>query len=250
MNRVYENERIELLLLDYGLTAKQARVYLASLQLGAASVQDIAQAAGTERTNAYDAIEALVAKRLMSITTLGKKNLYVAESPDNLTQILAERQQALDRLLPELRSLHNASPSKPRIRYYPGLEGYKAVYEDILTCSGELFGIYSVQDIIEVVGREYSDRIVSRRVKAGINLRVIRSREREAYGIYPSDAEELREVRFAPAGMVFPIVTYVYDSKVIFLSSKKELFGLIMESEDIAQANKNYFKALWEISTL
>jgi sugar-specific transcriptional regulator TrmB len=250
MINTYNIQELETFLTDYGLTPKQARVYLASLQLGAASVQAIAQAAQTERTNAYDAIEALVAKRLMSITVLGKKNLYLAEPPENLGRILEERKADLDRLLPELRSLHNVSETKPRIRYYPGIQGYKAVYEDTLTAvTKEMVGIYSVQDIIDVVGREYVDRVVERRIKAGISLRVVRSREREIPGVYPNSNEALREMRLAPAGMVFPIVTYVYDNKVIFLSSKKETFGLIMESEDIAQANKNYFEALWQISS-
>jgi len=248
MKNIHNTQQLEDFLTDFGLTPKQARVYIASLQLGAATVQSIATAAQTERTNAYDAIEALITKRLMSITSEGKKNLYVAEPPENLERILAERQASLTSLLPELRSLYNLSDSKPRIRYYPGLEGYKAVYEDTLTATTELFGIYSVQDIIDVLGKEYVDKVVERRIKAGITLQVIRSREREIPGVYPNTDQELREVRLAPAGMVFPIVTYVYDDKVIFLSSKKELFGLIMESQDIAQANKNYFEALWQIS--
>ena len=246
---MYNIQSIENSLEEYGLTQKQARIYVAALQLGQASVQQIAAAAKTERTNTYDAIESLVARGLMSITTSGKRNMYLAEPPETLEHILNEKRLALKQLLPELRSLYNVSESKPSIRYYPGVEGYKSVYEDTLTCtSKELFGVYSVKDIIEVLGKEYVDSIVGRRVKAGIHLRIVRSREREIPGVYPATEEELREIRLAPPGMVFPIVTFVYDDKVIFLSSKKETFGLIMESEDIAQANRNYFEALWQIS--
>jgi hypothetical protein len=67
--------------------------------------------------------------------------------------------------------------------------------------------------------------------------------------VYPSNLSELREVRFAPAGMDFPITTYLYDNKVMILSSKRELFGLIIESQDIAAAHRHYFDALWQIST-
>jgi len=58
-----------------------------------------------------------------------------------------------------------------------------------------------------------------------------------------------REGRFAPAGMSFTLTTYVYGNKVIILSSKRETFGLIIESADIANAHRNYFEALWQIST-
>lgn len=243
-------DKLEYKLVDFGLTQKQAKVYLASLELGSASVQDIAQKANIERTNTYDSIESLIEKKMMSITTVGRKQQYTAESPSVLQRILEERKMELIELLPELQSINNLSQNKPRIRYYPGVEGFKTVYADTLTCQEKaMFGIFAMKDFLEVAGREFLDRMVEGRVKRGINLKVIRSKEREVAGIYPGGKYELRELRFAPAGMIFPITTFVYDNKVIYLSSKKETFGLIIESNDMAQAHKNYFNALWQIST-
>lgn len=250
MKDQYNLQTLEQNLLDYGLTNKQAKVYLAALQLGTANVQAIAEKAGVERTNTYDAIEGLIDKRLMSITTSGKKRFFSAEPPEALRQVIKEKESKLIQLLPELRSLHNVSDFKPRIRFYPGVEGYKAVYEDTLTVSDRLlFGIYSSQDIIDVLGMDFIRRIINQRVEKGITLRVIRPRETEVAGLWPAGEEELREVRLAPKGMIFPLVTFVYDNKVIILSSKRETFGLVMESHDIALAHQNYFKALWQISS-
>lgn len=249
MNRKYKYDELEKSLLDYGLTSKQSRVYLASLQLGTSNIQAIAAKAGVERTNTYDAIKGLIDRRLISITTKGKKRLFVAEPPESLKTIIKEKEKKLKSLLPELRLLHNVSEFKPKIRFYPGVEGYKSVYEDTLGAKNKLlFGIYSSQDIIDVLGIEFIRHIIQERVKNGIILRVIRPRETEVPGLWPATKEELREVRLAPEGMTFPIVTFVYDNKVIYLSSKKETFGLIIESHDIAQAHQNYFKALWQIS--
>jgi len=235
-------------LTDYGLTQKQASVYLTSLQLGAATVQSIAAAGKIERTNTYDAVKSLIERGLMGVLKQGKKKLYVAESPDVLESLLEEKRLALKRTLPQLRSFYNASDAKPRIQYYPGLEGYRTAYEETLDCQEKmLFGIYSVQDIITVLGKKYVDDMVDRRVKAGIFLKIMRSRETEMPGVYPGSEEEMREIRLAPLGMVFPIVTFVYDDKVIMLPSRKEPFGLIIESADIAQAHRNYFEALWQI---
>lgn len=242
-------DKLETKLVDFGLTQKQAKVYLASLELGSASVQDIAQQANIERTNTYDSIKSLIEKKMMSITTVGKKQQYSAESPVVLERILEERKMELVELLPELQSINNLSQNKPKIRYYPGVEGFKTVYADTLTCQDKaMFGIFAMKDFLEVAGREFLDRMVEGRVKRGINLKVIRSREREVAGIYPGAKYELRELRFAPTGMIFPITTFVYDNKVIYLSSKKETFGLIIESKDITEAHKNYFEALWQIS--
>lgn len=245
-----KENNIESFLTELGLTPKQAKVYLAALELGAASVQAIASHAQIERTNAYDSIEALIAKRLMSTTAEGKRALYIAEPPETLQKILAEKQATLKQFLPDLHSLARSSESKPRIRYYDGIEGYKAVYEDNLSSKEKLlFGIYSIKTSVDVLGRDYLRLAVQRRVKAGIRLRVIRSRQTEVEGIYRSSETELREVRFAPTDMIFPITTFVYDNKIVFLSSEKELFGMIIESKDMANAYRNCFLALWQISS-
>ncbi len=251
MDKRYNISNIEEFLMDLGLSAKQSRVYLAALALGPSPVQKIATQAKIVRTNCYDAIEHLIARGLLSVSTDGKKRLFLAEPPEALERLLSEKQAGLAEILPQLRLLSAGGEHKPRIRYYPGLEGYRLVYEDTLTChEKKLFGIYSIRDMWEVMGREYSDRMVERRIKHGIQLQVIREEaEKDIFlGIYPSTPKELRNMRRAPSGMVFPLTTFVYDHKVVILSSKKELFGLLIESQDIAQAHRNYFEALWQIS--
>lgn len=235
---------------DFGFSAKQARIYLASLHLGPSSIQTIAKEAKLQRTNAYDAVETLVAKGLMSISTKGKKRFFMAEPPEVLKKILDAKRETLENVLPQLALFHASSEHKPKIRYYPGIDGYKQAYEDTLTAKEKkLFGIFSVQDMWDVIGREVADHMVERRIKRGISLQVIRSKEKDVGYVYPTSKKELREMRHAPPGMVFPITTYVYDNKVVILSSKKELFGLVIESEDIAQAHRLYFEALWQISS-
>lgn len=148
-------------------------------------------------------------------------------------------------------STHNVLTTKPKILFFPGLEGYKTAYEDSHTTKEKkLFGIYSPKDVWDVLGEKYADYMVSQRMRRGIALKVIRSRTKEVIpGKYPNSPMDLREVRFAPEGFDFPISTYVYDNKVLILSSRQELFGLIIESADIAAAHRNYFSALLQIST-
>lgn len=234
----------------YGLTPKQTRLYIAGLKIGPAPLQKIADEAKLGRTNAYDAIHALISKGLVSLSSVGKRKIFVTQPPKALHTLLREQETELNELIPQLEAFNAQTEFKPKIMFYPGIEGYKKVYEDSLTSKEKkLFGIFSVQDIWEVLGREYADDMVARRAKKGIALRVIRSKIREHDSPYPSRLADLRELRFAPAGMDFPVTTYVYDNKVIILSSKREMFGLIIESDDIAQAHRHYFEALWQIST-
>lgn len=235
---------------NYGLTPKQSRLYIAALKTGPAPLQKIAEQAKLGRTNAYDAIHALISKGLMSIAPEGKRKMFVAQPPKMLKKLLRDQELELDELIPQLEAFNAQTEFKPKILFYPGIEGYKAAYEDSLsTPDKKLFGVFSTQNIWEVLGRQYADDMVDRRVKKGISLRVIRPKVREKEMVYPSSAGNLRELRFAPPGMDFDVTTYVYGNKVMILSSKREMFGMIIESADIANAHRNYFEALWQIST-
>lgn len=249
MKKVYKGGEFEESLHKYGLTHKQSRLYVAALKTGPAPLQKIADVAKLGRTNAYDAIHSLVAKGLVSISPEGKRNLFVAQPPKMLKKLLREQELELDELIPQLEVFNGQTEFKPKILFYPGIEGYKMAYEDSLTTPDKkLFGIFASQATWEVLGRDYVDRMVEKRVKKGIHLRVVRPRSGETPGTYPTSEGNLRDARFAPQGMEFATTIYVYGNKVMILSSKKETFGLIIESADIAAAHRNYFEALWQIS--
>jgi len=119
-----------------GLSESEAKIYLAGLKLGASSVQEIAKAAKLSRTAAYDAIESLKEKDLLSTYQRGKKTVYVAEDPDLLLQHLQGRQQEhsnkltiLEKNLNDLKLL--VGGEKPRVRFFQGTEIFYAFFDDI-----------------------------------------------------------------------------------------------------------------------
>lgn len=71
-----------------GLEEKQAKIYLACLELGPDTAQNIAYKASIKRPTTYVILEELIKKGLISITPKQKTTLYVAENPKKiLTQI-------------------------------------------------------------------------------------------------------------------------------------------------------------------
>lgn len=250
MNKRYKSSEFEESLHKYGLTHKQSRLYVAALKTGPAPLQKIATSAKLGRTNAYDAIHALITKGLVVLSTEGKRKIFVAQPPRMLKKLLREQELELDELIPQLEVFNGQTEVKPKIMYYPGIEGYKIAYEDSLTTPDKkLFGVFATQAIWEVLGQDYVNRIIERRIKKGIAVRVILTRNDAAVHPYATSSGQLRELRLAPPSVDFGITTYVYGNKVMILSSKKEMFGLIIESADIANAHRNYFEALWQIST-
>lgn len=239
---------IDQVLVQIGLQEKEARFYLAALELGQASVRDIAEKAGISRTNAYDVFSRLLEEGLVTqVSAASNKTMLVAaEPPDQLTELLDARRRKLDAFLPELRSLHNRASGKPRVRFYQGLEGIKLVLNDTLSARDKkLCGILSMRDLYQVPGRAWMDDLVRRRIEAGVFLHVIRSPVKDIQNVWPQSAADLREVRFASPDFVFAMTSYIYDNKVALISSQRENFAMTIESEEFAIMQRNLFEALW-----
>lgn len=235
-----------------GIEGKQARFYLAALELGQAPVRQIAQKAGISRTNAYDVLARLLHRGLVTQVERGRerKHHVVAEQPARLLRMLDEQRHVLDSLLPELQSIYSSSAVRPRVRFYEGREGIRTVLEDTLGCrSKELLGILSMGDLFNVPGRAEMQDLVRRRIAAGVTLKVLRSREKDVGDVWPTRATDLRELRYVPPGIVFTMTMYIYDDTVSIISSRRENFGMTIESREFTETQRNLFMVLWRAST-
>src|SRR3990167_5411368 len=115
-----------------GLSKLEAKLYLAVLNLGQASILDISRHSGLNRTTIYRLIDRLSEQHLLDVTVRGKRKLYVARSAEEVINILKKRITALDVILPLLRSVGLKSPVKPKIRYWEGIDGIKTAYKNSL----------------------------------------------------------------------------------------------------------------------
>jgi len=113
-----------------GLNEKEAKIYLAALELGETGIQRIALKSDISRTTAYDVLESLKQRGLISTIKKNKKLYYFAESPNSLQNDLDEKQNLLKKTMPELLAMANLIDRKPKIKYYEGLEEIKEVYMD------------------------------------------------------------------------------------------------------------------------
>lgn len=232
-----------------GINGSRAKFYLGALELGEAPVHAIARKAGLRRTTAYEVLARLVEDKLVTTMQKHGKVYVAAEDPRSLLRLFEERQRALTTILPELHSLYNRSGVKPKIRYYEGRDGLSTVLADTLDChSKQLCGILSMADLKDAPGHQ--EEYIAERVRRGIHLRVIRSRSKEVgNGLWPTRVAELRELRYAPSGIVFSMTTWIYDDKVSLISSSRENFGMIIESAEFSETMMNLFSVLWTTST-
>lgn len=236
---------------DFGMHEHKARVYLACLELGTGTATEIATKAQVHRTTVYEILNDLLADGLISTTPKDATARFTAEQPEQLKRILKEKERRVSDILPELRSRFNLKQSKPKVKFYEGVDGVRAMFMDTLTTTTKVLrALLSVSDFYEFLGTEWFDEYTRKRIAGGIQLTVIRPQSKEVTGVFPPSIREKREVRIAPCDMEFSLSQYLYDDKVVLISTAKEGYGMIIESKEYYTTQLHLFETLWSVSRI
>lgn len=238
--------KLERVLEEFGLTNREARVYLAALELGESSIQDIAKKAGIERTGTYYIIETLGREGIVSKIEKDKKTFFAAAPPENLVSMAQKKRELLEEHFPELKALYNISDKKPKVRLYEGMEGIKSVFEETLRLKkGEEILAFTAFDVAHLFISDWGHEYVKRRSEKGIFARDIAQDSPEARDHQQHDKDELRETRLIPAEL-FPFTNEIDILKDrVMIVSFRETIGLVIESKDIAVMLRSIFELAW-----
>lgn len=229
------------------LADKKADVWLACLELGSATVIEIAKKANIKRTTAYDILLDLIQRGLVSETSKGKKRLFVGEDPEKIKKDLQRKEQMFSEVLPMLKSVYNVRGVKPKIRFYEGIEGLKETYSDTLKYTGEMLAFAS-EDVVKILGTDWTAAYIKKRVKNELRVRaimpasVIISKD-----YYAKDPEHLRASKLIdPKKYPFSMEINIYGHSKVSLMSSKEQLGLVIESTEIYNTMKLIFELIWD----
>jgi len=251
------------LLEKLGLSEKEAKVYLAALELAEDSVQNIAKKAGVNRATTYVILEKLMGLGLVSTyeknpsTPLGaRKTLFVAQDPKELVNLLEEerrdieaREKELKTNLNQLNAIFNQNQAKPIVRFFEGAEGLEAMDrygQNTLKRNTELLYIMPI-DTIEELFPQRRKASLNERVKLGIQSKVIYTHKDGEIPGYQNKAE-LREGVFLPRDK-FPIngtLTIYPDHWIkLYYFSETNPYGVVIEGKELAHNMKLFFDLAW-----
>ncbi len=117
---------------DLGLSPNEAKIYETLVEHGESGVGEISILAKIHRRNTYDSIKRLINKGLCFEVFSSGGNLYNAVDPGKLLELVSEKQQAVEKILPELNKKFKHNSVAEEAFIYRGYEGQKNVWRDIL----------------------------------------------------------------------------------------------------------------------
>src|SRR3989338_484486 len=119
-------------LMELGLSLNEARIYEALVDLGEASVNTISIKTRINRSNVYDAMERLCEKGLATELFIKSQKYFKSVHPRRLLELLKEKQEGVERILPNLAKKFETNKQEEEAYFYRGIEAYKNYMFDIL----------------------------------------------------------------------------------------------------------------------
>lgn len=241
-------------LIEFGLSEKEAKAYLALLELEIAGVQELSKTAGLNRSSAYVTLEALKKRGLVGVSDDKKVRQYVATPPEALLRFaedMAQKQENIRKkiasIIPDMKALYKGTKKKPLVRVLEGKEGLIAAFEDTLKCKEKLMRVCSSVGRLGKVLSDYLPLYIRRRFELGIRM----------HGIHPSDAIYQKLITVSPRNFDvaigipekmynFPADIAIFDDKIGYMSAEDGGTAILIESKEIASVMKNIFDMAFE----
>lgn len=243
-------------LVEAGLEPKEARFYLAALNMDSATIAQLAEASRISRTNAYDIAKRLAQRGLVALIEGGShrdnpkasgrpRTVVRAADPQRLLDEWGQRRRVLESVVPQLRAFHAKAGTAPRVRYLEGASGIRTALFETLDWPTPLRGVLSMRDLLSVPGVEAMEEYIAGRRERQLWLHVLRSPEKDLPGGWPTSCDDYRRTRFVPAEYLFTMSMIIGDTSAAMISSQRENFALVVESLEYVEMHRNLFEVLW-----
>jgi sugar-specific transcriptional regulator TrmB len=238
------NEKLLSALTSLGIDEKQAKVYLACLELGSATVNELAQKASIKRTSIYNFLKDQKFKELFSEIEKAGKILLVPQNPKILVEKARNNLETIKLAIPELTSLFNLPVEKPRVLFYQGEEGIAAVYQDLLSEGKVVYGFSDYEKMFESMKSIDMWKIPKERAKKKIKFFCIAKNGPMGQKVKRADEKELRETKLVES-IQFETEINIYGNKISLISFRKPFACVIIEDFAISQTLKSIWQSWW-----
>ncbi|HBL39633.1 TPA: hypothetical protein DDZ10_03085 [Candidatus Uhrbacteria bacterium] len=239
-------------LIEIGLSEKEAAVYLSACELGPSGAQEISRKSGVNRATVYVCLEALQKRGYVSTSSVLGKTLFVAGPPSELLASAKEEADAarkkearLAEAMPQLAALYNVEGSKPKVLFMEGVDGLREHLAVMENLRGPYVQITNTDDAAKAfTGKEFDradhhSRLRQNGVEGRTLLVTAKPFAQVALAKLPVDVKLLHEEAFPIHGEIT-----VREDALLLLSFKLETFVTIIRSKTLA----NTFRALFELA--
>ncbi len=238
----------EELLAELGLSKNETKIYLSLLEIGSASMTQIADASGVHRVNVYDSIHKLKQKGLVGEISLDNKRTYQPAPPEALRSIIREKEMKLDKVLPQLQLANKLNPGKQNVQIFEGWDFIRNMFLHLLDVKQDILALDVPVFAINHLGKYFQEVIHTRRAE----------QKQMMYHIYSKEATErikflnalpYTKARYLERNHDHNVTTTICGDEVaihILHEKEQKPLTIFIKNQAVADAYRLNFFTLWE----
>ncbi|MFH1275907.1 MAG: helix-turn-helix domain-containing protein [Candidatus Woesearchaeota archaeon] len=237
----------EEVLVKTGLTKNESKVYLALLKFGSATAAEITKKSKVHRVNVYDVLERLVKKGMISSIVQANKRIYEAAHPQQLMELIKEKEELLGNVMPQLEQEFVSKKEKHQVYHFFGPSGVMRAYYMMLEQKKTLYAIGG-----SGLNRKYlkhrHEMWNKERIKVGIKGKVLYYEFTRKHKEQSWDDKTI-EVRYIPDKFkTTGMIDICGDIIVNLLPIEEEFMAIVIESKVLADTYRQFFNFMWEFA--
>lgn len=241
-------------LVDAGFSDKEAKVYLAILEMWTAEVSVIARRSGVKRVTVYPILEELKKKEIAQETTQNDIKYYAVISPDKVFQNVQKKYQEFEHLLPEFLSLKDKYGDRPRIQFFDGFEKVNEMLYEYAEVWIKSISQYDttrwgyqdnqfVDQYIDWLNRYRQKQVPNEKIYLISNESVF-----EAKTGPKLTKSNQRIIKKAPESMKFTSTVRVVGDYIVMIYNQNDRhYAFQMHDKEFAQNMREFFKMMWSM---
>lgn len=243
---------MEEILLQLGLSDKEATLYMLLLKTPYQTAQHLANQTGIQRTNVYRLLDNLLSQGIITNDDSAVKRFAAAE-PQTLQKLLQGKQNelkqtanSLSALMPAFRSQYSLSLDKPGVFHMAGPEGFERLLQDMVRSKTEVLLVASddIPNDEDTLGR-FRDLLTERKRNGIVTRALFHGKPNET--IRQAFADRGLDVRFI-GDTPFKSEIALYEDNVAFTVYDPAIIVTVLTNTHIAATMRTIFEQLWAVA--
>jgi sugar-specific transcriptional regulator TrmB len=232
---------------ELGLSENEARVYYASLQIGSASIAELAARSGVKRTTVYSVLDGLIEKELVTRSAHNFKNKIIPREPKELAHLLELKRRRLDGALPHLNAISQLPAQESILQYYRGMDKLRGIYSQMLELvqPGDDYLVLGNQEAWFRLSPQFFEDFLERRSVLPIKVRMILTPSSTALDRKVAQHKN-EKIRLLPPDSKITTNLVVIPTRVFIHQLVEPVTGIVIDNPHVVTMHQEMFEHVWQ----
>jgi sugar-specific transcriptional regulator TrmB len=235
-----------------GFNEKEAKVYLALLELGEVTIGPLEKKLNIHKQIIYNVLDGLIKKEVVKVNKKNGQQHFFVNDPDILLDHHKSQEIIIKTLIPKLQTLEGAEKNISDIKVYSGVKAFQLFHykkmKDIPTHSEVCVIGGGGEEFLKIAEQKYFfNRFENLRIHKKISHKILMYENQRNTPKYIN--RRYQETRFLLGDLEHPMSIQIWphcSSLLLFDDDNPQIIEI--KSKKIRDGFKNYFDTLWKMA--